>query len=658
MTEVLRVLVDDAIALWFALAIGGTVLLVLAWCGARLLSRAGAATRFVIWTSAMAGLVAVAAGRVALPTQTMPTSSEWLLRLAPPEWVRSTGLQAIAAQQSLRSITAVVDAGSGSNGNVRVTTFATPPGASGAGGSGANANPDVNGIVISPTAESELTALSAPWWVLALIAVWLVGACTVALRFVRGTLHVQRLVRAAPRNLDGRHWTLLQELSESMRVHRPVSLRWVDEDQIPVTTGIVHPVILLPRIATSWPEARLRVVLQHELAHIARFDLALATAAQVSLVLCWWHPLAWHAMRMMERERELACDDLVLTSGVPAVDYADELLHVVRALRTPAPAAFAALGMARASQVESRVRAVLNPLVSRRRAHRTLVVAAAVGACALLPVGRLVPVARAAAVRSSATAQSGSGTSATATSAGADLTTARGENAPVRSPSIQPSLQPPVPAAAQTPLPADAADEYNFGGECAPKPGSVSISRSSDDSLQQFYRVDSTGCIRLYLHGSLVLGDADQPQRIEGSAPRLIIEHSDTRVTRRLTVDVSAGALRTTYLRDGKPVSSNESEAWARQMYLTVARDVGLDAKRRVARLLRTGGVSAFLAEIGAMRADDVIGRYFHLALADADVRGDELTKLIAGAEGYASRVDRGAQRRMRTSIDAARGRE
>lgn len=656
MTTAIESIVSGAVSLWWALAVGGSVLLLLAAGSARLLARAGAATRFVIWASAMAGLVTIAVGRLLLPTQTLPTSSSWLLRLQPPSWSASAAPRATA--------TTTIDATRTPDGVLHISASNPTPSASGVVSTVSTALPAT--VTVSDAATPDLASRS-PMWALWLCGVWITGALIVAWRFVRGTLQVRRQVRAAPRNLDGRHWTLLQHLSDAMAVQRPVALRWVDDDQIPVTTGIVHPVILLPRAATTWPLARLRIVLQHELAHIARYDLALATVAQITLVMCWWHPLAWRALQMMERERELACDDFVLASGVSAVDYADELLHVVRELRTPAPFAFAALGMARTSQVESRVRAMLNPLTSRRRAHRTLVLAATLGAVALIPCGRIVPVARAAMVQPPAITQpvvSSRAGSSTATMPPVALP-------PVAVPPlvVPPYTPPPsgIPSGGPTigvnagvtddPIPQHP-DEYNFGGDCSPKAGSVSISRISDDSTQQYYRVDKTGCVRLSLRGRVTLDDRDQLQGFTGNASRLVIEQSDTRVTRRLTA-VDAGAVpQVEFLRDGRPVSAAESAAWAQAMYVMAARDVGLDAAHRVDRLLRDGGVDALEREIRAMRADDIMERYYRLALLNPRVRGAELGTLIVSAELFASKSDRGVQRRMQTEIAAARGRQ
>jgi TonB family C-terminal domain len=118
----------------------------------------------------------------------------------------------------------------------------------------------------------------------------------------------------------------------------------------------------------------------HELAHIARHDCWTLAMAELALALYWFHPLAWWAASRMRQERERACDDRVLAAGVAASGYANDLLEIARGrldTALPAPA------MARASNLETRLRAILDPTI-RRRVLRTRVTGAV--ACAALLV--------------------------------------------------------------------------------------------------------------------------------------------------------------------------------------------------------------------------------------------------------------------------------
>jgi hypothetical protein len=136
------------------------------------------------------------------------------------------------------------------------------------------------------------------------------------------------------------------------------------------------------------------VVLLHELAHVARRDCLVQTLAMVCCAAYWFHPGAWWAARKMREEREQACDDRVLAAGARASDYAGHLLDVARGYRAPLCAA--AIAMAAPSQLEGRVRAVLEPRRDRRAVTRkTGAVCAGAVLLASLPLAAVSPSERA-----------------------------------------------------------------------------------------------------------------------------------------------------------------------------------------------------------------------------------------------------------------------
>src|SRR4029078_12943853 len=92
--------------------------------------------------------------------------------------------------------------------------------------------------------------------------------------------------------------------------------------------GLLRPRVLLPSHAREWSMERRELVLRHELAHLKRGDWPVQLGAEVIRTLFWFNPLFWAVCRELRRESELACDDLVLASGVPAPRYASQLLEL------------------------------------------------------------------------------------------------------------------------------------------------------------------------------------------------------------------------------------------------------------------------------------------------------------------------------------------
>ena len=101
------------------------------------------------------------------------------------------------------------------------------------------------------------------------------------------------------------------------------------------------------------------------------------------LPLYWFNPLVWFAAWRLGVERERACDDLVLASGVRPSAYAGHLLEVVSQLSPARLTQSCGLAMARQSSLEGRLVAVLSCGRNRRRVTRILAVAAVAVAVAI-----------------------------------------------------------------------------------------------------------------------------------------------------------------------------------------------------------------------------------------------------------------------------------
>ena len=201
-----------------------------------------------------------------------------------------------------------------------------------------------------------------------LFLVWIIGAAIILGRFLIGTLLMTRIALKGERVEDGEWLVLAQRTARELGITRPITMIWGGQVAVPITWGVLYPMILLPKSAREWPHERRRFVLVHEMAHVKRFDAFTQLLAQLTTALFWFSPFVWLAEWRMRIEREHACDDTVIQHGTEPSRYADELLQMVRTLvrrRTPQPA-FAALAMARKSEFEGRMLAILDPERPRR----------------------------------------------------------------------------------------------------------------------------------------------------------------------------------------------------------------------------------------------------------------------------------------------------
>src|SRR6478735_5598751 len=153
---------------------------------------------------------------------------------------------------------------------------------------------------------------------------------------------------------------------------------------MPFACGVFNPTIVLPAECDDWSLDRRRAVLLHELAHVRRHDLVGHTLGRLACALYWFHPLVWTAAKQLRSESERACDDLALTCGARAADYAEHLLDIVTSVRGDATPSVA-LAMARRKEFEGRMLAILDPDLRHSSPSRKQS-AALIGSLALIAI--------------------------------------------------------------------------------------------------------------------------------------------------------------------------------------------------------------------------------------------------------------------------------
>ncbi|MCA9148598.1 MAG: M56 family metallopeptidase [Planctomycetales bacterium] len=213
-----------------------------------------------------------------------------------------------------------------------------------------------------------------------LTILWGIGAGIVLLRSVSQHWSLNRMLRRCTKLVDTDWAALLRETAQMLGVHGKVELLEHKAAHSPVSAGVWHPVVILPSDAKNWSGERRRLVLLHELAHVARRDVLSQTVARLGCALHWFNPLAWYGLLQMRKLRETACDDLVLSCGQQPAGYADVLLDIARSYRHQINAT--AVGMAHSNNVESRIMAILDTTrrhvsLSRTAARALFAIAAA-----------------------------------------------------------------------------------------------------------------------------------------------------------------------------------------------------------------------------------------------------------------------------------------
>lgn len=196
-------------------------------------------------------------------------------------------------------------------------------------------------------------------------AVWLTGFGVSLLLLAAGVARLFAVASRARPVPDGRWTTEAAALAERCGLKRAPEILRTSHPTLLFTWGLRQPKVLVPRDAGSWSDERIRIVLGHELAHVRRGDWAVQLLADCVRSAYWFNPLVWIACWRLRLESEHACDDAVLRLGVAAPDYATQLLDLARLFRHSRRSFFPAPAMARPSDLERRVRVMLNERMDR-----------------------------------------------------------------------------------------------------------------------------------------------------------------------------------------------------------------------------------------------------------------------------------------------------
>ena len=645
--------IQSALPVLIDAALKGAFLVVIAALAAYVLRNRSAASRHAVWTAAVIGHLAIPALVFILPAWTMP-----VLPAAP--WMQQT-----SSAPAIGTSRATPDRDNSKSSKASAPIAPKSGRAQPVIGREATAADAKAPAVTAPS--STTVGLSRPSSVAILAAIWLIGAVLVLLRLALGTWRVGQLARDGDRVEDGVWLSLTQRLANRLGVSRPLTLLRGESLAVPITWGIVYPAVLLPQDSDSWSEDRRRFVLVHEMAHVKRFDALTQLLAQFAIALFWFDPLVWVAAHQMRVEREHACDDYVLRDGTAPSLYAGELLEMVRSIGTPshdrAAPAFAALAMARRSEFEGRMLAILDPRLDRHTLpRRGTLMTAIIVALLTLPLAALRPFQQPA---PAAAAQNDlpesfkvsiqptvSDRSAIVTAAAANTASATTSTNATTKVSTQTSVFPANPAQSS----AWSCDTY-YQGKGLSTSTHIDVNDSGSNQIIQYMQTDREHCSEATVVGPAKFS-ADETRLAQLSPGGFARFRERTTTSDRAisVVPVGDGSLSYTATLDGRTVPFDGAmQAWFTGFLPQVLREAAINVPERVARLRSQGGVPAVLKEISQIRSSAAKRAHYEALLKGPPMSAEDAEKVTiqAGQELVGSSGDLSAiiQKLPRTSM-------
>jgi beta-lactamase regulating signal transducer with metallopeptidase domain len=166
-------------------------------------------------------------------------------------------------------------------------------------------------------------------WLPMLLTAWLAGVAMLTLRLLSGWIWVQRMKSHDARPVHEGLETMARRLMRRLHIVRAVRLLESTSVDVPTVIGWLSPVVLLPATVLSGLTPRqVEAILAHELAHVRRHDYLVNLLQAVVETLLFYHPAVWWLSRRIRTERENCCDDLAVSLCGDPVAYAAALAEL------------------------------------------------------------------------------------------------------------------------------------------------------------------------------------------------------------------------------------------------------------------------------------------------------------------------------------------
>jgi uncharacterized protein YjbI with pentapeptide repeats/beta-lactamase regulating signal transducer with metallopeptidase domain len=157
---------------------------------------------------------------------------------------------------------------------------------------------------------------------IAVFAAWTVLAAYALIGLLIGLLRLEQLKRdALPLPIDYRD--SMPQWIEANKGRRPVRLCVSEAIDVPVAVGLFDAMILIPQaLLERLSPQEVEQISLHELAHLRRADDWSNCMQRLIVAALGWNPAALFVAQQLELEREVACDDWVLSSVHAVRPYA------------------------------------------------------------------------------------------------------------------------------------------------------------------------------------------------------------------------------------------------------------------------------------------------------------------------------------------------
>lgn len=182
----------------------------------------------------------------------------------------------------------------------------------------ANVSQSSNGFIAKAEAYFPILAI-----------VYLVGLLMQTFVLTTGYVKLKRLKKHFLTAIPAEWNPIFESTLKTLGIKKNVSFYLSPKINVPLVIGFFKPVVLFPiAMATQLDIKHVEAILIHELSHIRRNDYLLNLVKTTVEIVMFFNPFVWLTTKLINVERENACDDLVVSVTQTPVTYAHALLNI------------------------------------------------------------------------------------------------------------------------------------------------------------------------------------------------------------------------------------------------------------------------------------------------------------------------------------------
>ncbi|WP_349672535.1 M56 family metallopeptidase [Lacrimispora sp.] len=161
--------------------------------------------------------------------------------------------------------------------------------------------------------------------------IWLTGVVLLSIFLLITNYNFRRKNLGTTNTGDGKTLALIQRWKANLSIKQEIRVVINDRIKSPCITGIIKPTIYIPEYILNISNSnQISHIFIHELVHFKRKDVLYNLLSIIALLIHWYNPLAWIAVKKMRIYRECTCDACVLEllNEDENIEYGMTLLNI------------------------------------------------------------------------------------------------------------------------------------------------------------------------------------------------------------------------------------------------------------------------------------------------------------------------------------------